>query len=163
MSSALLSVFPLVTSIMSLAAYLLITPRIRIRSIRLSLLAGLGAHALGLAVLLACAPAAAGALWAVFFSVICQSFAAAVLGPLCESIMSVVIPEKERARINSFIFAVTLLISTPAGWVAGDLSQRNRSLPMILNLCLILIEIVAALCLAHGFRPAQEKENGAEN
>jgi hypothetical protein len=146
-SNSLFSVFPLVASAISTAVYMLVTPHIHLCSIRLPLLAGLGLHVLGLLVLLGCLPLAA--LWPVFFSAVCEAFALAVLNPLFESIMSVVIPMGERARTNSLIFAVIFLISTPIGWAAGSLSQLNCALPMLLNLGMMFAAIAVALCIVH--------------
>lgn len=155
-SDSMLSVFPLVSSAVSITVYLLVTPRIRLSSIRFPLLAGLGLHALGLLVLLGCLPTAA--LWAVFFSAACESFALAVLSPLLESVLSVVIPAGDRARTNSLIFAVIFLVSTPAGWAAGSLSQRNSTLPMLFNLGVMLAAAAVALRIVHVF----QKSGGAE-
>jgi MFS family permease len=85
------------------------------------------------------------ALFAVFFSAVCEALALAVLGPLCESLMSISIPATERARTNSLITAMILLISAPVGWIAGLLSQYSRGLPLVLNLCLLIAEILMAL------------------
>lgn len=160
-SNSMLSVFPLVTSITSILVYMLVTPHINIRSIRHPLLAGLGLHVLNLLTLLVCPLIITNKIWIVFFSAICEAFALAILGPLCESIMSIVIPSKERARTNSFIFAVILLINTPAVWIAGYLSQNSRALPMIMNLCLIFVGIIVSLCILHVFQ--LEQKNGAKN
>lgn len=152
-----LAVFALVSSLTSAAAYLLVTPRIRLRSIRFPLLGGLGLRALGQLVLLACIPSSA--LWAVFFSAVCEAFALAVLGPLFESIMSVVIPAGDRARTNSLIFAVIFLVGTPAGWAAGSLSQLDRALPMLLSLGLTLAAAAVAVRIVRVFRA---ESGGAE-
>jgi MFS family permease len=155
-SNSMLSVFPLVTTIVSIVVYTLITPHIKISSIRYPLLVGMGLHALGLLVLLVCLPTAV--LSAVFFSAICEAFAFAVLSPLFESIMSVVIPKNDRARINSLIFAIIFLINTPICWIAGNLSQHSRTLPMLLNLFFILAGIIVSLYIIYSFQPQQEKE-----
>jgi MFS family permease len=153
-SDSMLSVFPLVTSITSIAVYVIVTPHIKINSIRYPLLAGMSLRVLGLMILLACHRPAV--LWAVFFSVICEALAFSVLSPLFESIMSVVIPKDGRAQINSVIFAIILLISTPVGWLAGYLSQYNRTLPMVLNLCLILVGIIVSMCIVYVFQRPDE-------
>lgn len=155
-SDSMLSVFPLVTSITSIVVYIVVTPLVKISSIRKPLLAGMSLRVLGLLILLACFKAAA--LWAVFFSAICEAFAFAVLGPLFESIISVVIPKDGRAQINSMIFAIILLVSTPAGWVAGYFSQYNRALPMALNLCLIIVGIIVSMCIVHVFQTQEKNE-----
>jgi MFS family permease len=157
-SYSLLSVFPLVTSITSIGVYMLVSPHIRIRggSIRLPLLAGMGLHVLGLMALLIFLPMAA--LWTVFFAAFCEALALAVLGPLFEASMSIVIPGKGRARINSLIFVVMMLVSIPVVWIAGYLSQFNRALPMIMNLCIITIGIFISLLVIHTFHAQQVEE-----
>jgi MFS family permease len=155
-SDSLISTFSLVTSITSIVVFMLVSSRIKIHSIRYPLLVGMGLHALSLIILLAFLPTTA--LWAVFFSVICKAFALAVLNPLIESIMLVVVPENGRARINSLVIAVMLLISIPAGWIAGYLSQYNRALPMVMNLCFIFIGIIVSLFIVHVFQTHQKEE-----
>lgn len=152
-SNSMLSVFPLVSSLTALAVYILVIPRINIRSVRYPLFVGIGLHSAGIFVLLACDPLGTNSLWIVFLSTICEAFALAILGPLTESIMSTVVPGEERARINSFIFALILLISTPVGWIAGSLSQANIALPMVLNLCLIGFSIILSLFVVRVIHP----------
>jgi MFS family permease len=144
-SEATLSIFPLVKAAATLAVYLIITPRIRLSAIRSPLLCGFGAQALGLAALFLCLPLGGAALPAVFFSAVCDAFALAVLSPLCESLLSVTVPPSERARVNSLIAALVLLFSIPIGWIAGLLSQENRMLPLLMNLCLVAAETLLAL------------------
>lgn len=151
-SDTLYSVFPLVTSFSSLLIYLLITPRINFRSVRNPLFAGIGLHLLGLSALFIFLPFAKEMLWVVFFSAICEAFALAILGPLCETIMSLIIPSGERARTNSFIVVIILLISTPAGWAAGSLSRINPVMPMILNFCLAAIAFALAVVIVRILR-----------
>jgi MFS family permease len=144
-SASMLSLFPLVKTITTILVYLIVTSHISLHSIRRPLLVGMGSHLLGLSMLFICLPFGTNAIWAVFFSSVCEAFALAVLGPLCESLMSVSIPAKERARTNSLITAMILLISIPAGWIAGQLSQHSRVLPLVLNFCLLIAEILVAL------------------
>lgn len=138
-----MSVFPLVKSAITLMVFLAVTPRIRLTRIRHPLVLGLSAQGVGLIALMAFQPTAA--VIAVFFSAACDAFGLAVLGPMMESMMSVTIPGAERARINSLIVASILLVSTPAGFLAGQLAGLNRALPLMINLVLIIAEIVVAL------------------
>lgn len=114
---------------------------------------GLAAQGIGLTALLAFLPVSSAAAWAVFFSAACDAFALAMLGPLSESLMSLSIPAAERARINSLICAGILLVSAPAGWIAGRIAERSRVLPLAMNLLLIAAEVVAALGIARTSRP----------
>lgn len=145
MSNSMLSVFPLAASLTSLVAYTLVVPRIKIRSVRYPLFIGLGLHAAGITVLLVGEPLKANLLSIVFLSAIFEAFSIAILGPLTESMMSVVVPSEERARTNSFIISLILLISTPVGWMAGSLFQVNHAFPMILNLCFIVLAAILSL------------------
>jgi len=147
-SDAMLSVFPLVKAAVMLAAYLLITPRISLLRVRRPLLAGVIAQGLGLTALMALMPVASAALWAAFFSAACDAFALAMLGPVGESLMSTSIPDDERARVISIIVAGIMLVSTPAGWIAGQMAELSRALPLALNLCLVAAEIFVALRIA---------------
>ncbi|HOF99794.1 MAG: Major Facilitator Superfamily protein [Firmicutes bacterium ADurb.Bin248] len=144
-SASTFSLFPLVKAAITMVVYLLITPRIRLHAARNPLLSGLGAQAAGLAALLLCQGFGAAALAAVFFSALCEAFALAILSPLLESMLSVAIPARERARVNSLIAALVLLISMPVGWISGLLSQSDRMLPFVLNLCILAAEVPVAL------------------
>lgn len=153
-SNSMLSVFPLVGSLTSFVVYILVIPRIDIRSVCYPLFAGLGLHAIGIVALLVGEQLrTTNLLWIVFLSAICEAFSLAVLGPLTESIMSIVIPNEERARISSFIIALILLISTPVGWIAGSIFQTNYTFPMVLNLGLIVISAILALFVVRLIKP----------
>jgi MFS family permease len=158
-SASMLSIFPLVKAIITILVYLLVTSHINLHSIRRPLLVGMGSQLLGLTIIIVCLPFGATAIWAVFFSAVCEAFALAVLGPLCESLMSVSIPAKERARTNSLITAMILLISIPAGWIAGQLSQHSRVLPLVFNLCLLITEILVALYITRGSAKERKQNN----
>jgi uncharacterized membrane protein YeaQ/YmgE (transglycosylase-associated protein family) len=51
---------------------------------------------------------------------------------------------KERARIQSIIYVGTILITSPFGWIAGTLSEINKSLPFILNIVLFALGALLA-------------------
>jgi hypothetical protein len=145
---SMVSVFFMVKTMVSLLTYLFIAPRIRLSMVRRPLLSGILMQALGLLTLLICLPVSSRAVWAVFFSAACDAFGLAMLGPLSESLMSVSLPNLERAGMNSFIYAVILLVSTPAGWIAGQLSQSSRALPLALNLFILAAQAAVAVRIA---------------
>ena len=152
-SNATLSVFPFVSSLTTLVVYLFVMPHINIRSVRYPLFVGLGLHSIGIVVLLVGEPLKSNMLWIVFLSAICEAFSLAIMGPLTESIMSVVIPSEERAGVNSFVTALILLIITPVGWIAGSLFQMNYTLPMVLNLCLMVVSTLLSLFVVRAINP----------
>ena len=44
--------------------------------------------------------------------------------------------------INAILAMVVILLTSPFGWIAGQLSEMNRVLPFILNICLFCVGIV---------------------
>ncbi len=154
-SESMIAVFPFIKVVTTMVTYLFITSRIPMHSTKRPLLMALGTHLIGLCVLILCLPFAKAAIAAVFFSSICEAVALAVLGPLCESILSVVIPDKERARVVSLITATILLISIPIGAIAGQLSQHNRMFPLVLNICLLIAEMLVVIVINHRDRKNQ--------
>ena len=80
--------------------------------------------------------APAGQLLFLIIYVLCEAFAFALVTPQKESMMVVFVDPHERARIVSLIYVTMIGISAPFGWIAGELSQRNRHLPFMLNIAL---------------------------
>ncbi len=150
---AMLSVFPMVSSFITLPLYLFVVPRITMRSIRSPLFMGLGLHAIGVAVLLVLDPRPGTLLAIVFLSAVWEALALAMVGPLTESLMSVVVPSAERARINSFVVALMLFISTPVGWLAGTLFQVGRAMPLVLNVGLLIMAAIVSWFVAQVVTP----------
>jgi len=153
MSNAMLSVFPLVSSLVTLPIYLAVVPRITVRLAQRPLLIGLGLHAAAIVVLLGFESFRIGVLARVLISATCEASALAMLGPLLESMMGVVIPSEERARITSFIFAGVLLVSTPVGWIAGTLFRFHHAWPLELNFCLIIVGVIVSLLVVRTLNP----------
>jgi len=154
-SDALMSAFPFVKSLIALGAYLFLVPKIRLSSPRIPLLAAFVTQIMGL-IMLTAMSTWTGMLWAVFVSAGCEALAAALIGPLSESIMAVSIPGRERAQINGLIYGLIILLSIPAGGLAGFLSQMNRMFPLVFCILLIVAEsIVAVYLVAHINRAKQ--------
>jgi MFS family permease len=63
----------------------------------------------------------------------------ALLNPFLDRMLAVTVDPQERARIMAIIFVVVMLITSPFGWIAGELSSINRNLPFILNIGLYVI------------------------
>jgi hypothetical protein len=45
----------------------------------------------------------------------------------------------ERARISALVYVTLLVLTSPFGWIAGQLSAIDRSLPFVLNMGLFVI------------------------
>ncbi|MBN1667288.1 MAG: hypothetical protein JW862_09365, partial [Anaerolineales bacterium] len=66
-------------------------------------------------------------------------FGFALFSPLMESLIVVSIAAAERARINAILAVIVIVLSSPFGWIAGQLSSIDRVLPFALNLGLFVI------------------------
>ena len=80
-------------------------------------------------------------------SVILSACSYAVVGPRLDQMVVLTVDAKERARIQSLMFVVIILLTSPFGWISGVLSSQNKILPFILNICLYSIGILLSLLL----------------
>ncbi len=48
----------------------------------------------------------------------------------------------ERARVSAMVYVTLIVFTSPFGWIAGQLSALNRSLPFALNMVLFAIGMV---------------------
>ncbi len=74
------------------------------------------------------------------------------LTPMLEKVIAINVDPKERSRIMAFLYLVVLLGVTPFGWIGGQMSELNRSLPFVLLICLYMVG--AGLVVVAGRRRA---------
>ena len=91
--------------------------------------------------------------------VICEAFAFALVMPQKDSLMVIFVDPYERARIVSLIYVAMIGISAPFGWIAGELSQRNRQLPFMLNMLLYFICFTLILYMRYLSRISSSQES----
>ena len=72
-------------------------------------------------------------------STLLEACSFAVISPLVDQMVVLTVDAKERARIQSILFVGIILITSPFGWIAGQLSEINKDLPFILNIILFSI------------------------
>jgi len=75
-------------------------------------------------------------------SVILESIAAALVGPMTESLLASAMESDERARISAIVYVTMIVFISPFGWIAGQLSALDRALPFALNMGLFAIGIL---------------------
>jgi hypothetical protein len=56
--------------------------------------------------------------------------------------VALVVYPQERARIMGLLFVLVILLTTPFGWIGGQLSEINRVLPFVLLVGLFIAGIV---------------------
>ena len=139
-SNAQISTYVAIRSIIMTICFFVIGPRLtNLRRFRLPLGTGFAIFAMS-QLLLFVMPAHAVLLLVV--SVVLEAIAAALVSPMTESLMALSMESDERARVSAMVYVALILLISPFGWIAGQLSALNRSLPFALNTGLFAIGIV---------------------
>jgi len=139
-SNAQISTYVAIRSIIMTICFFVIGPRLtNLQRFRLPLGTGFAIFAIS-QLLLVVMPAHAVLLLVV--SVVLEAIAAALVSPMTESLMALSMESNERARVSAMVYVALILLISPFGWIAGQLSALNRSLPFALNTGLFAIGIV---------------------
>ena len=150
-----LAYFPFVKSAIMLVFFFVVMPRIAKMHFKVPLVLGFLGYVLS-QVLLVTAPVQG--YFSLIISVFLEAVCFATVSPLVDQMVALSIEPKERARIQSIMYMGTILITSPFGWIAGTLSELNKSLPFILNI--ILFGVGAVLATLAG--RASQKRPSAE-
>ncbi len=141
-AEGLVGLFPFFRSLIMLVLYFVIVPRINARQFGKPMLLGFGAFILG-QILLISAPEL-GYLF-IIGSTFLEACALALVSPLLDSLIVITVDPNERARIMALLYVVIIAITSPFGWIAGLLSEANRILPFVMNICLYTLGALLAL------------------
>jgi MFS family permease len=132
-----ISVYVALRSIVMAAGFFLLGPSLtNIRHYRLPLWVGFGTFVISQAMLVYMPPQSI--LW-LSLSVILEGIAAAFVNPMTESLLAVSMESHERARVTAMVYVALILVISPFGWIAGQLSAIDRALPFALNMVLFAI------------------------
>ncbi len=132
-----ISIYVMVRSLVTTLCFFVLGPRLtNLRHFRLPLWVGFAAYFAGQTLLVFMPPQATLLL---ILSVILEGVAAALLNPMTESLLAVAMETHERARISAMVYVILIVLTSPFGWIAGQLSALNRSLPFALNMALAVI------------------------
>jgi len=132
--------YALVRSVIITACFFLVGHRLtNMRNFRAPLWAGFLAFFLsqGLLVIM---PARATPL--LVTSVVLEAMGWALANPMVESLLAVALDTHERARLSALVYMSLILFTSPFGWIAGQLSAIDRSLPFALNMAVFVIGAV---------------------
>ncbi len=75
----------------------------------------------------------------VVISVLLEGIASAFVSPMTESLLSLSLESNDRARVSAVVYLILIVVISPFGWIAGQLSAIDRSLPFALNMGLFLV------------------------
>ncbi len=142
-----LAYFPFVRTAIMLFFFFVVMPRISRLHFKIPMTVGFLGFVASQALLII-APVQGYAF--LFAGVLLEACSIATVNPLVEQLTVLSIDAKERARIQSIINMGIILLTSPFGWIAGNLSTLNKDLPFILNIALFTIG--AALAFVSGQR-----------
>lgn len=134
---AQISIYAAIRSIIMTVCFFLIGPRLtNLRRFRLPLWAGFGAALLSQFLLVVMPPQTAVLL---VISIVLEGIAGALVSPMTESLLAASMESAERARVSAMVYVALIVLISPFGWVAGQLSAIDRALPFALNTVLFAI------------------------
>jgi MFS family permease len=99
-----------------------------------------------------------GAVSLLVISVVLEGAASALVSPMTESLLALSMESHERARVSAMVYLALIVLISPFGWIAGQLSALNRSLPFALNTILFAVGMVIVWIIARpGFLHAPQE------
>jgi DHA1 family tetracycline resistance protein-like MFS transporter len=131
-----IALYPFVRSLLMLFVLFFVVPRLRgVHFGRPMTLAFVG-FLLSQIVLVTIPPKGVALL---LLSTLLESASYAVLGTQVDRLAVINVDPEERARIVSIAHVVVIACTTPFGWIAGLLSERNPLYPFVLNMALLAL------------------------
>lgn len=128
--------FPFARSLVMLAFLFFAVPRLRGVPFGMPMVIALVAYSASCVLLVLTPERAYGML---LLSVALESAGYAVIATQTECLAVWNVDPGERARIVSIAHVVVIACTTPFGWIAGVLSERNRALPFVMNVALLIL------------------------
>jgi predicted MFS family arabinose efflux permease len=134
-----LAYYPFARSMTMLLFFFLVMPKLRNMDVRKPMIFGF----LGLIVshvTLISVPAKNYALLLV--ATLLEACSVPIATTLLEKLVVLVVEAQERARIMAILYVMVMVFTSPFGWIAGRISEIDRSLPFVLNIALFAIGVL---------------------
>lgn len=139
-SESEISTYVAIRSIVMTISFFVIGPRLtNLRRFRLPLWVGFAGFLLSQLLLVVMPP---HAVFLLVISVLLEAVASALVSPMTESLLALSMESNERARVSAMVYVALIVLISPFGWIAGQLSALDRSLPFALNMSLFAIGLV---------------------
>jgi hypothetical protein len=139
-SDSEISTYVAIRSILMTISFFVIGPRLtNLRRFRLPLWAGFAGFLVSQLLLVVMPPQAVLLL---VISVLLEAVASALVSPMTESLLALSMESHERARVSAMVYVALIVVISPFGWIAGQLSALDRSLPFALNTALFAVGLV---------------------
>lgn len=126
-----LSLFYVVRSVSMLLFFFLVMPKLRTLDARRPMVFGFGGMILSW-LLLVNMPAQNYLL--LILAIILEGMSYPAISTMLDKLVAISVDPGERARIMALLYLGMILLSSPFGWIAGQASEINRSLPFMLNI-----------------------------
>ncbi|MGB8980630.1 MAG: MFS transporter [Anaerolineales bacterium] len=125
-----ISTYVALRSIIMTICFFVIGPRLtNLHRFRLPLWIGFGGFLVSQLLLVVMPP---GAVILLVASVVLEAVASALVAPMTESLLALSMESAERARVSAMVYLALIVLISPFGWIAGQLSGLDRSLPFAL-------------------------------
>lgn len=134
-----LALYPFARSVTMLLFFFLVMPRLSKMDVRRPMIVGFVGLILSQLLLIAVPIKSYG--W-LLVSTILEAVSIPTASTLLDKLFVLTIDAKERARVSAILYVIILAVTSPFGWIAGQLSEVNRSLPFVLNVVLLGLGIV---------------------
>ena len=139
-----LSIFSTIKTLLMLCSYIFLAPRLNLKRFK-------NPVALGLALFMAQAVSMLlmpkGMFGLVLATVLMEGAALSLLIPFSGGLQMVNIDREERARMLAFLYAISMLFTSPLSTIAGLLADIDAALPFTLIFCLAIIAFFLARTL----------------
>ena len=136
-----LPLYAVARSVTMLVFYFAVMPKLRTIDARKPMVFGFAGLIVSWLILIVIPPQS---YFLLLISVIIEGCSIPAVSTLLDKLVAITVDPKERARIMAILYVVVLTCTTPFGWIAGEASQINRSLPFVINIVLLCIGIVLA-------------------
>ena len=140
--AAHLALFSFARSVTMLIFFFIVMPKVRDMDERKPMMIGFTGLVLS-QVLLISAPTRSYLLLLV--AMILEACSIPLASTLLEKLLVINVDAEDRARIMAILSVVVIVCTSPFGWVAGQLSEINRSLPFMLNIGLFGAGVVLTM------------------
>lgn len=136
-----LALYPFARSIVMLAFFFLAMPRLRGVKARNPMILGFLGLILSHVILISVPP---GNYWLLLVATIIEACSIPLANTLLQKLIVVNVEAQERARIMAMLNMGVIVFTSPFGWIAGRISEVNRSLPFVLSIALFGLGAVLA-------------------
>lgn len=150
-----LSLFYVARAVTMLSFYFLVMPRLRSLDARRPMVFGFAGLILSWTLLISIPPQSYGLL---LLAVVLEGCSVPATNTLLDKLVATTVAPEERARIMAILYLAVLVCTSPFGWIAGQVSEINRSLPFVLNIGLFMLGAALAYVASRraALAPAEE-------